>query len=74
MPSGPRTSRAATTSSGAPATISTTRPSQSVLVPYSKRVPGSATSGAEKASSVPASTLAVPVARSQRSTSAFQNQ
>ena len=45
-----------------------------MLIPYSTRVPGSATSGAVNASSVPASELPVLVIDSQRTMSAFQNQ
>lgn len=62
------------TSSGRPAAASTTRPSQSVLMPYSNRVPGSATSGAVKITSEPESTFGVPVTDSQRCRPSSKNQ
>ena len=74
MPSGPRMCSAKYASSDWPLAASTTRPSQSVLMPYSNCVPGSATSGAAKIAFEPESTLGVPVAASQRTMSAFQNQ
>jgi len=57
-----------------PLAASTTLPSQSVLMPYSSRVPGSATSGALKITLEPESTFGVFVEASQRTRSAFQNQ
>jgi hypothetical protein len=57
-----------------PLTASTTLPSQSVLIPYSNFVPGSATNGAVKMTFEPDDTLGVPVTDSQRTRSAFQNQ
>ncbi len=57
-----------------PLAASITLPSQSVLMPYSNIVPGSATSGAVKMTLSPESTFGVPVAASQRTMSAFQNQ
>jgi hypothetical protein len=57
-----------------PLTASTTRPSQSVLIPYTNRAPGSATIGALKITSEPDSTFGVPVARSQANTPELQNQ
>ena len=74
IPSGPVTPSLMTTSSVVPATASTTRPSQSVLIPYSNRVPGSATSGARKAAMSPGTTLGRPVTCSYFTMSAFQNQ
>ncbi|HSP36528.1 MAG TPA: hypothetical protein VLR26_02115 [Frankiaceae bacterium] len=48
-------------------------PSQSELMPYSNRLPGSASSGAAKITFEPDSTFGVPVAVSHRRRSAFQN-
>jgi len=62
------------TSSVTPLAASTTLPSQSVLMPYSNRVPGSATSGAWKITLNPESTFGMPVTDSQRTRSEFQNQ
>ena len=74
MPSGPRMCSAKYASSDWPLAASTTRPSQSVLMPYSYCVPGSATSGEAKIAFDPESTLGVPVASSQRTMSALKNQ
>ena len=53
---------------------SITLPSQSMLMPYSNSVPGSATSGAVKLSFRPESTFETSVAASHLTMSAFQNQ
>lgn len=53
---------------------SITRPSQSMLMPHTNLVPGSAISGAVKISARPESTFETPVAASQRRMSAFQNE
>jgi hypothetical protein len=47
--------------SDAPLTASTTRPSQSVLMPYSKRSPGSKSSGDLNTSALPGRTFGTPV-------------
>ena len=48
-------------SSGCPLTASTTFPSQSTLMPYSKRVPGSESMGAVNALLLPGRMFGVPV-------------
>src|SRR2546430_9292322 len=58
--------------SGCPLTASTTRPSQSTLIPYSKRVPGSNTSGEVNTASLPGMMFGVP--RSEEHTSELQSQ
>ena len=55
-------------------TASTTLPSQSMLMPYSNFVPGSATNGALNASAEPGTTFGMPVTFSYLTMSAFQNQ
>ncbi len=62
------------TSSVTPLAASTTFPSQSMLIPYSNLVPGSASIGAVKMTLEPDSTVGVPVAASHRWRSALQNQ
>ena len=74
IPSGPVMFSLITTSSPWPATASMTLPSQSVLMPYSNVVPGSATSGALNASAKPGTTFGIPVTASYLARSAFQNQ
>lgn len=74
IPSGPVMPCAIATSRVTPDAASMTRPSQSALIPYSKRVPGSATSGAVNTISLPEVTVGVPVTSCQRTMSAFQNQ
>jgi hypothetical protein len=61
MPSGPVMLAAMYASNDCPLSASTTRPSQSMLNPYSKRVPGSNTSGEVNAASLPGMMLGVPV-------------
>jgi hypothetical protein len=61
-------------SSGCWLADSMTRPSQSMFVPYSKRVPGSLLSGAVKISRFPLRTFPVPVTRSQRTRFSLKNQ
>jgi hypothetical protein len=62
------------TSRVTPAAASTTLPSQSALIPYTKVVPGSASIGAVRLASTPASTFGVPVAASHLTMSSLQNQ
>jgi len=61
MPSGPVMLARKYASSDCPLTASTTRPSQSTLIPYSKRVPGSNSSGEVNMASVPGRIFGVPV-------------
>ena len=73
IPSGPVMPSAIATSSVLPPAASTTLPSQSVPIPYSYVVPGSATSGAVKHALRPDRTFGVPVAASYLTMSGFQN-
>ncbi len=73
MPIGSVTPSSTTTSSVVPATASTTLPSQSVPIPYTYAVPGSATNGTVEAL-LPATTFGTPVTCCQRCSRSLQDQ
>ncbi len=74
MPRGPVTPCLMATSRPTPVTASTTWPSHSVLMPYLKAVPGSASIGARSAALSPATTLGMPVSFSHCTRSPLKNQ